>query len=471
MAGPPTARRPGWPRGPDIVTETMTPLAPAEAYADAFEAVRRTAPAPAAVVDLRRRAFERFIALGLPTTKQERWRFTNIAPIARTGFALATDTDRAAAVAVAGPLSAVPTGITFVNGRYVAGASHLDGLPAGVEVRSLADAVASNGDGTLAAVEEHLAAGAPIADEAFTALNTALLRDAAIVRVPANTVVEEPIQLVFVTVPPSGGAPVMTHPRVLLLVGENAQVRVIEIYGGGDGAPYFSNGVTEVFAGPNAVVDHYKVVREGSAAYHIGSMHVRCERSASFSSHAVTLGGAIVRNDTHALLGGEGVECTLNGLYLADGQRLIDNHTIIHHAKPHCNSHELYKGILDGQARAVFNGKIIVAIDAQKTDAKQTNKALLLSEDAQINTKPELEIFADDVKCTHGATVGQLDEDAIFYLRARGLGLEQARSVLIHAFASDLLNRIRVEPIRDQLDELLLAQLPGSGGESFHVTA
>ena len=246
---------------------------------------------------------------------------------------------------------------------------------------------------------------------------------------------------------------------------------MIEIYGGGDGAPYFSNGVTEVFAGPNAVVDHYKVVREGSAAYHIGSMHVRCERSASFSSHAVTLGGAIVRNDTHALLGGEGVECTLNGLYLADGQRLIDNHTIIHHAKPHCNSHELYKGILDGQTRAVFNGKIIVAIDAQKTDAKQTNKALLLSEDAQINTKPELEIFADDVKCTHGATVGQLDEDAIFYLRARGLGLEQARSVLIHAFASDLLNRIRVEPIRDQLDELLLAQLPGSGGESFHVTA
>ena len=219
------------------------------------------------------------------------------------------------------------------------------------------------------------------------------------------------------------------------------------------------------------MVDHYKLVREAAAAYHIASMHVRCDRSASFSSHVVTLGGAIVRNDAQALLDGEGVECTLNGLYLADGQRLIDNHTTIRHAKPHCNSHELYKGILDDQARAVFNGKIIVAIDAQKTDAKQTNKALLLSEDAQINTKPELEIFADDVKCTHGATVGQLDEDALFYLRARGLGLEQARSVLIHAFASDLLNRIRVEPIRDQLDELLLAQLPGSGGESFYVTA
>ena len=198
-------------------------------------------------------------------------------------------------------------------------------------------------------------------------------------------------------------------------------------------------------------------------------IYSRLARAANFSSHAVTLGGAIVRNDVQATLDGEGVECTLNGLYLANGRRLIDNHTTIHHAKPHCSSHELYKGILDDRAHAVFNGKIIVAIDAQKTDAKQTNKALLLSEDAQINTKPELEIFADDVKCTHGATVGQLDEDALFYLRARGLAEHQARSVLIHAFASDLLNRIAVEPIRTQLDALLLRQLPGAGGGSFEV--
>ena len=452
------------------MTETTTSLAPAEAYADAFEAVRRTAPAPAGLVDLRRRAFRRFTALGLPTTKLERWRFTNIAPIAGTAFTLATEADRAAAIETAGPHGVVPNGITFINGTYVAPASHLEGLPSGVEVRSLADAVATNDEATLAAVEAHLGADAPIDGEALTALNTALLRDAAIVRIPANMVVDEPIQLLWVTVPPADGTPVMTHPRVLLLVGENAQVRVIESYGGGDGAPYFSNAVTEAVAGPNAVVDHYKVVREGAAAYHIGSMHIRCERSATFSSHAVTLGGAIVRNDAHAVLDGEGVECTLNGLYLADGERLIDNHTTINHAKPHCDSHELYKGILDGRARAVLHGKIIVGIHAPKTAAKQTNKALLLSEDAQINTKPELEIFADDVKCTHGATVGQLDEDAMFYLRARGLGLEQARNVLIHAFASDLLNRIRVEPIRDQLDDLLLAQLPGSGGGSFHVT-
>ena len=189
-------------------------------------------------------------------------------------------------------------------------------------------------------------------------------------------VVEQPIELLFVTTPPDGGAPVMTHPRVLIVAGENAQVRVVESYGGGGESPYLTNAVTEVVAGPAAVVDHYKLVRESPSGYHIGAMHVRLGRAANFSSHAVTLGGAIVRNDAQALLDGEGAECTLNGLYLANGRRLVDNHTTIHHARPHCSSHELYKGILDGEARAVFNGKIIVAIDAQKTDAKQTNKAL-----------------------------------------------------------------------------------------------
>ena len=449
----------------------MTTLAPAEAYADACEAVRRTALAPAAVVDLRRRAFERFTALGVPTPRLEAWRFTNVAPIANTAFVLAAPAEREAAKADAAP-HAVPgagAGLTFINGRYVAPASDVSALPSGVEVLSLADVLASDAGETRAAVEAHLASGAGIENEAFTALNTALLHDGAVVRVPANTVVEQPIQLLFVTSPPPGGEPVMTHPRVLIVVGENAQVRIVESYGGGGQSPYLTNTVTEVIAGPNAVVDHYKLVRESLAAYHIASMHVRLDRAANFSSQVVTLGGAIVRNDVQALLDGEGVECTLNGLYLANGRRLIDNHTTIRHAKPHCSSHELYKGILDGQAHAVFNGKVIVEIDAQKTDAKQTNKALLLSEDAQINTKPELEIFADDVKCTHGATVGQLAADALFYLRARGLGLEHARSVLVHAFAGDVLNRIAIAPLRERLDELLLAQLPGSGGGSFHV--
>ena len=449
----------------------MMDVAPLDALADAFEAVRRTAPSPGGVADLRRRAFERFSELGMPTTRLERWRFTNVAPIAGTAFTLAEPADRAAAKVAAASHALTGTGarLTFINGRYVSKASDLAGLPEGVEVGSLADALASGAAGPRAAVDAHLASSAGIDDEAFTALNTALLHDGAVVRVPANTVVERPIQLLFVTVPPDGAAPVMTHPRVLIVAGENSQVRLVESYGGGGESPYLTNAVTEVVAGPNAVVDHYKLVRESRAAYHIAAMHVRLARAAAFSSHAVTLGGAIVRNDVQAMLDGEGVDCTLNGLYLASGRRLIDNHTTIRHAKPHCSSHELYKGILDGQARAVFNGKIVVAIDAQKTDAKQTNKTLLLSDDAQINTKPELEIFADDVRCTHGATVGQLDDDALFYLRARGLSHDQARSVLIHAFASDLLNRITVEPIRAQLDTLLLRQLPGAGGGSFEV--
>ena len=452
----------------------MTTLAPVDAYAEAVDAVRRDSRAPAAVVDLRRRAFERFTALGMPTPRLERWRFTNVAPIAETAFAPAAPADRAAAAAAVSHAAAgVDARLAFVNGRHVAPASEAAELPDGVEVSSLADALASETGpaGTASMVEAHLASCAHIDDEAFTALNTALLRDGAVVRAPANTVIEEPIELLFVTSPPAGGLRVMTHPRVLVVVGENAQVRLVESYVGGGESPYLTNAVTEVIAGPNAAVDHYKLVRESPAAYHVASMHVRLGRGAVFSSHAVTLGGAIVRNDAQALLDGEGADCTLNGLYLANGRRLVDNHTTIHHAKPHCTSHELYKGILAGAARAVFNGKIIVAIDAQKTDARQTNKALLLSEDAQINTKPELEIFADDVKCTHGATVGQLDEDALFYLRARGLGLDQARSVLIHAFASDLLGRIGIEPLRAQLDALLLAQLPGSGGGSFHVAS
>ena len=450
----------------------MTTLAAADHYADAFEAVRRTAPAPAAVADLRRRAFERFAALGIPTTRLEPWRFTNVSRIAGIPFALAQPAERAAATANAAPHALVGVEafrLTFINGTCVLPASDLAGLPDGVTVGSLADGLATHGGGPGEVVESHLASGAAIDGEAFTALNTAFLRDGAVVHVPANTVVERPIQLLFVTSPPAGGEPVMTHPRVLIVVGENAQVRIVESYGGGGESPYLTNTVAEVIAGPSAVVDHYKLVRESPAAFHIATMHARLGRAAGFSSHAVTLGGAIVRNDAFAVLDGEGVDCTLNGLYLAKDRQLVDNHTTIHHAQPHCSSHELYKGILDDRAHAVFNGKIIVAIDAQKTDAKQTNKALLLSEDAQINTKPELEIFADDVKCTHGATVGQLDEDALFYLRARGLGLEQARSVLIHAFASDLLNHIAIEPIRDQLDDLLLAQLPESGGGSFHV--
>jgi len=295
-------------------------------------------------------------------------------------------------------------------------------------------------------------------DSAFTALNTALFEDGAIVRVPANAVVEQPINIVFVT---AGGAqPTVSYPRVLLVAGEHSQAQVIETHIGLGGGVHFSCAVTEVVAAPSSRLEHYRVQLERPDGYHYCRLQLQAARSSTFLSHAFSLGGAIVRNDLGAVLGGEGIDCTLNGLYLADGDTLVDNHTTIDHAQPHCGSHEVYKGILGGKARGVFNGKIIVREDAQKTDAKQTNKALLLSGQAQINTKPQLEIFADDVKCTHGATVGQLDSDAMFYLQARGIARGDARSLLIRAFAGDIVSRVRFDPLRQRLDGWLLAQIP-----------
>jgi Fe-S cluster assembly protein SufD len=242
----------------------------------------------------------------------------------------------------------------------------------------------------------------------------------------------------------------------------SSQLTLVESFLGLGDDTYLTNAVTEVVAGENSQIDHYKLVHEGSAAFHVGALQVHQSRNSRFSSSLVTMSGGWVRNEARVVLDAEGCEATLNGLYQASGRQHVDNHTVIDHAKPHCASHELFKGILDDQAHGVFHGKIFVRQDAQKTDAKQTNQTLLLSEEAVIDTKPQLEIFADDVKCTHGATVGQLAADSLFYLRSRGLGLEAARALLIYAFANDLVGRIKVEPIRARLEETLLArrQLP-----------
>ena len=411
---------------------------------------------PASISKLRKVAIVRFSQLGFPTTKLEAWRFTSVAPIAATPFALADD-----------GLSALSsdeldrftfkdlpfTQLVVVNGCFAPQLSSRGALPAGVEAGGLSEAI----DRDPILVERYLTRLAPYEDQPFTALNTAFLRDGAFLQIPAHAVIEQPIHLLFVATAHQKAT--VHHPRVLVLAGENSQARIVESYAGPRDARYFTNAVTEIAAGSNAVIDHYKLLRESLQAFHVASMHVSLGRSSSFSSHSITLGGALVRNDVNALLNGEGIDCTLNGLYVANGRRLIDNHTMVDHAKPHCSSHELYKGILDDEAHAVFNGKIVVQLDAQKTDAKQTNQALLLSEHAQINTTPQLEIFADDVRCTHGATVGQLDDDAMFYLRSRGLSHARARNVLIHAFASDILDRIKIAPIRAHLDRVLLEQL------------
>jgi Fe-S cluster assembly protein SufD len=251
-----------------------------------------------------------------------------------------------------------------------------------------------------------------------------------------------------------------------VVLGRNSQARVVETFAAIGPSRGFTNAVTEVVVGDGAVLDHYRLQREPLSAFHVGHTQFQLGRSSRSSSHAVAFGGLIARHDAVAVLGDEGADCTLNGLYLAGGDQLIDNHTEIDHARPHGTSHELYKGILGGRARGVFNGRIRVRPDAQKTDAKQTNKALLLSDEAQVNTKPQLEIFANDVRCTHGATVGQLSQDALFYLRTRGIGLDEAKSLLVRAFAADVTSRIALEPVRAELDRLLAARLPALLGEA-----
>jgi Fe-S cluster assembly protein SufD len=423
-----------------------------ERYVAEFEAAADRRPAgPAWLTARRREAIERFTELGLPTTRDEEYRFTNVGPIAATEFARAAETSVERSAIVEHLYGhAVAAELVFVNGRFAAELSTREALGDGIFAGRLVDHLETAEAASVGAV-----AGG---DSAFTALNTALFEDGALVRLSKGAVLEKPINIVFVT---TGAAQAtVSYPRVLLVAGEHSQAQVIETHVGLGGGVHFSCAVTEVVAAASSRLEHYRVQLERPDGYHYCRLQLQAARSATFLSHAFSLGGAIVRNDLGAVLGGEGIDCTLNGLYLADGETLVDNHTTIDHAQPHCGSHEVYKGILGGRARGVFNGKIIVRQDAQKTDAKQTNKAMLLSGQAQINTKPQLEIFADDVKCTHGATVGQLDADAMFYLQARGIARADARALLIRAFAGDIVNRVRFEPLRERLDGWLLAQIP-----------
>lgn len=438
-------------------------------------------PPEGTVAALRRAAIERFAVLGFPTVRQEEWRFTNLAPLARTSFrrpapGAAPAVARASIEPWTFPAAAL---LVFIDGRWSRELSSAAAgeLPEGTVVEGLAEAM----ERQPRLVERWLGRCARCEDQPFAALNTAFVHDGALVVVPRGAVVERPIHLLYVSSGSSGasGSPgaadegegdggaaaaAVYFPRTLVVAEEASQLTVVETYVGvpmpaGAGI-YFNCGVTELAAGPGAVIDHYKVQREGRDAFHLATFDLRAERGSNVSSHSISLGGALVRNDVRAWLGGEGIECILNGLYLADGRQLVDNHMRVEHAAPHCASHELYKGILDGHARSVFNGLIHVHPGAQKTDAKQSNRNLLLSADAIANSNPQLEIFADDVKCTHGSTVGQLDEDAVFYLRSRGIGAAAARSILTYAFAADIVERIKVERVRRDLEEFLFARLP-----------
>lgn len=434
---------------------------------DAFVAARAAA-SPRWLRERRARARDRFAAMGFPTTRQEAWRFTNVAPIAERDFRLsealpAAVADLVSRVAVDGVVRLV-----IANGRFVAALSDLRHLPRGLRIASLRDGIRDETDG----IEANLAVVCDTAAHPFAALNTAFLDDGVLLSVAPGARLDRAVHVVVVTggaAPPGpqdAGAPgrqaaagVLSLPRILVAAGESSDAQIAQTFVGLEGEAYFTNAVTEVVVGAGARVRLYTDQRESTRAFHVLNLQAQVGAGAAFESYACALGARLMRHDIGVSLLGEGADCTMNGVYLADRDRLMDTHTSLDHAVPNCTSRELYKGILAGRARGVFNGRILVRPGAQQTDAKQTNRALLLSDEAQVNSNPQLEIFADDVKCTHGAAVGQLDEEALFYLRARGLTLAQARDMLLHAFASEVLDGVAIAPLKTALESEIFAAL------------
>lgn len=400
---------------------------------------------------LRKEALNRFEQLEFPTQKDEEWKYTNISPLLKHNFVPSSNK-----VTVENKLikkylfeEMEHSLLVFVNGHFADEHSDIKNLPDGVVTGSLSEAIKNNSPH----IEKHFTKYAHHQNNIFTALSTAYTNDGAFIYVPDGKIVEDPVHILYIT--NSDDENLIVQPRNLFIAGENSQVTIIEHYVSTEESVYFTNAVTEIVADESSVVDHIKLQEESINAFHIARMEVDQERSSNFSSHSISIGGELTRNDFNSRFNAEGSECTLNGLYLIEGNQLFDAHTLIDHAMPHCNSHEHYKGILNDRSRGVFNGKVIVRPDAQKTNAFQENNNILLSNNALVNTKPQLEIFADDVKCSHGATIGQLDEEARFYLKSRGIGEEASRAILLHAFASDVITSIKTESVRNYLEKII----------------
>jgi len=419
-----------------------------EIYREDFD---RQASAPAWLQTLRKQGMARFQALGFPTTKNEDWHFTSVAPIAERAFRPSA----AGAVIEKADIDRFNFGesgwhtVVFVNGVFSKDLSSHAPLGDKVRVTSLASSIKA---GT-AGIDRYIGKIASFEQHAFTALNTAFMSDGAFIEIGTDAVVEQPIHLLFF----SDGAGV-SHPRNLIVTARHSRATVIESYVSLGNGAYFTNAVTEISLGEGSHLDHYKLQRESESAFHVGTVQVREARDSRLHSFSLAVGGSLARTNIYTSLDGDAATCTLNGLYLTDGAQHVDNQTSIEHIAPNCPSHELYKGVLDGRSHGVFNGKVYVHPEAQKTDGKQSNNNLLLSPTARVDTKPQLEIFADDVKCTHGATVGRLDELAMFYLNSRGIGPETARILLTYAFAADVLETIELEPLRVQLEKMVLAR-------------
>jgi Fe-S cluster assembly protein SufD len=422
-----------------------------------FSQFAAASPQPKWLRPVRQAGLAGFAELGFPKLSDEDWRFTNVAPIAQLPFTLAREAvvngaeskvlDEAAFTKLPGHR------LVFVNGFFCAKLSSIKPASGGVRIENLSAALATDA----ALIEKHLGKYAHTANNTFAALNQAFFTDGAFIFVPAGVAIAEPVQLIYLSSAKQNGEVIL--PRNLVIAEANSRLTVVESYISTGNVAYFTNAVTEILAGDHAAVEHIKLQDEAVEAFHIATIAGEFGRASNVTVHSFALGAKLSRTNIRAKLAGEGLECILNGLYLTRGEQLADHHMIVEHAQPHCASHEYFNGILDDKSKGVFHGRIYVHPLAQKTDAKQTNKNLLLSDDATADTKPQLEIYADDVKCTHGATIGQLNDESIFYLRSRGIDTDMARQMLIHAFAGEIIERIKCEPARAVIDKLVWDRL------------
>ena len=434
-------------------------------YLSDFEAFERSLPIdePGWVRQTRRKALARFTDLGFPTARRgnEKWKYTSVIPISKTAFAYPFDVEaselRPDQVRSVAPWNDSWVNLVFVDGRYRGALSTPAAQANSFSIANLADAFVADGPNR-ELVESHLARYAAFEDDAFTALNTTFLKDGAFVHVPEGESLEAPLHLIYLST--DRAQPTVSYPRTLAVVGRHARLTLVESYIGYARAPYLTNAVTEVSLGDGAKIEHYRLLMDGPDSFHVGTTRVHQGQDSTFSSASFARGAAMARNDLLVLLDAPGSSCSLNGLYMTSGKQHIDNYINIDHAKPHTTSRLYYKGVLDGRSKAVFGGTVLVRKGAQKADAQQSDKNLLLSEEAEVDSKPSLLIYADDVKCGHGATAGHMDEGALFYMRSRGLDLEEANRLLVQGFASEIIDAVQLEPLRAHLDRTFLRKLP-----------
>lgn len=430
-----------------------------QAYVDVYERIASALPGGSVpwVRRIRDSGLTRFREVGFPTTRDEDWKYTNVRPIAKRSFAPALDRHNgidATRLEILRNNALNSYRCVFVNGHFASSLSDLGQLPSGVVVMSLSDALNNRAE----ELETELGRCAPSKLHGFSALNTAFLTDGAYIRIGRDCVVHRPIELIYVSTTDAEHAQV-SYPRNLAIAETGSRAVVLERYLSLGQTRYLTNAITEIVAGTSAQMEHYKLQEESAEAFHIHGLFVQQHRDSTVTTNNIAMGGAIARTDLHVALNDVGAHSNLNGLYIGMGRQHIDNHTQVDHRAANCTSDEFYKGVLAGRSRGVFHGRIVVHEDAQRTDAQQQNNNLLLSRDAEVDTKPQLEIYADDVKCSHGATVGQLDPNSIFYLRSRGIDETTARSLLTYAFANDVINRFAIEPIRHELEHHLTRKL------------